>query len=154
MKAFWDLDKEGQIKRSIQGAILCGALGLGILLLMWYANASVDKKEARCTSTTSGIIYSVHTASRYRTPSVSARYSVNGQEYRTSGEGRYPYDSRGKAIAVYYDPQDPSCSYTGKGMRRPSDVWYVVAGLFFAGCPLMIGQAKAIKKNGRIMINH
>ena len=154
MKAFANLDKEGQIKRSRRCAVGCVVIALLIVGLMIYGNAVISRKEAMCTSTAVGTVYSSHSGSRYSRSRVSAKFTVNGELYYTKGSGFYNrFTESDNQILVYYCPENPSISYTGKGMVRPHVVWYAVAAIFVSGCPLFLKQARMIEKNGRIKMN-
>lgn len=151
MKAFANLDKEGQIRRSKHCATGCIFIAILIIGLLICGNMYVSHKKALCTSTVSGTIYSTHIGGKYSKPTVSAKYIIDGKRYYTTGEGYYSYSEIGKQIPVYYYAKDPSVAYTGKGMRKPNNViWSFIAIVFIAGCPLFLKQAKMIEKNGRI----
>lgn len=143
MKTFWKLDKQRQVKRSVQCGIWLLLIGVVVLCTAWYGNAAIARREASCTSMTSGIIYSTR-YSRYNGSSVSAKYTVNGVEYYTSGTGAYDLNDRGKNITIYYNASNPSCSYTGTGMKRLSVAWWGLGVILIAGSPLMFLQAKKI----------
>lgn len=91
MKAFANLDKEGQIRRSKHCATGCIFIAILIIGLLIYGNMYVSHKEALCTSTVSGTIYSTHIGGKYSKPTVSAKYIIDGKRYYTTGEGYYSY---------------------------------------------------------------
>lgn len=149
MKAFANLNQEGQAKRSRHCAIGCIVIAVIILCLVVYGNVSAARKEALCKSETTGTIYSTHSG-RYTDPGVSAKFRIGNTIYYAEGRGYYSYSKVGESVPVYYYEKDPSISYTGKGARRPSAIWYYIAAVFIAGCPLFLKQAKYIEKTGRI----
>lgn len=157
MKAWWNLDKEGQIRRSEHcfiGSIIIAIISIGLFI---WTEVSAQMVIARCTAVTTGQVISVSSRSKYRTQStLLAHFVVNGKEYSTTGRYKSGYSvadtfSR-KPVEIHYDPSDPNTAYAADAPETVlSWIWIATAVIFAVGAPMFKKQAQHIREHGPVM---
>ena len=157
IRAWWNLTKEGQVKRSFKCAIGCVLIAVLFICLAVHIDNKSQKLQKRCTAVTTGEVISVFPSGKYNLQSyLTADYVVGGVKYNTEGrytKGKYWSGdtlSR-KPVPVHYDPASPSVAYAAEKPRTDwKYIFIVLAVLFGASTPAFVWQGMKIQKHGAI----